>query len=158
LKMRIEYDGKVFEFEGDIDELYKEVILFFNKIIPTYKLASEILVNIDINDLVNIIKPYLQISKDGDMIFTESGEALSMSNKIITLLIGAKLLNLLGIRRGDSLSLQELSKYLSSTTKSASSRLSELYSKGFVEKYKDDEGVKYKVTLKGIVYFGRKLI
>ena len=158
MKVKIVYEDKVLEFDGDVEEVYKQIISFFNKVIPAFELANKILVNIDINDLVNILQPYLQISREGDMIFTENGEALSMSNKIVVLLIGAKLLNALGIRQVDSLSLHEISQYIASTSKSVSSRLSELYSKGFVERYKEEGTVKYRVTLKGIVYFSRKLI
>lgn len=114
--------------------------------------------NIDINDLMNIIKPYMQLSRNGEMIFTDTGESLSMSNKIMLVLIGARLLKMLGIKNNDYLSLHEISSYISSTTKSTSSRLSELNSKGLVEKYRDESGVKYRVSLKGIIYFSRKMV
>jgi len=156
LKVKIEFEDKKFEFEGDVEEVYKELNSFFNKIIPTYKLARDILVSIDVNDLVKIVKPYLRISITGEMIFTEDGESLSMSNKIIVLLIGAKILRYIGKRKDDALLLHEIAKFLSSTSKSTSSRLSELYSKGYIDKCKTDEGVKYKITLKGIIYFSRR--
>lgn len=157
VKVTIKYDGNIVEFEGNPLSVLESVISFFSKVIPTFKLAQEIMYNVDTKDLINMLRPYVMISENGDIILTDSGESLSMSNKILSVLIAAKLLKITGLRNTDFLTLNEISSLISASPKSTSSRLSELYAKGYVEKGRDEEGVKYKVSLKGIISFHRRV-
>lgn len=157
IKATIKYNDNIVEFEGDPESVLESILSFFSKVIPTFKLAREIMYSIDTKDLVNMLKPYVIVSEKGDIILTESGESLSMSNKILSVLIAAKLLKITGLRKTDFLTLYEISSLISASPKSTSSRLSELYAKGYVEKGRDEEGVKYKVSLKGIINFHRKI-
>lgn len=158
LKIIIKYDKQVIEFEGEPKEVLQAIISFIEKILPTYKIAKEIIYNIDTEDLIKIIKPYVLISESGDIILTDQGDTLSISNKILTVLIATKLMYLLKIRKNDFLTLNEIAILVSASPKSTSSRLSELYNKGYIEKYRGDEGVKYRISLKGIFSFQRKLL
>jgi hypothetical protein len=158
IKVKLELEGHFYEFEGELEDVIRAINKVFSEIYPGYNLAKRIVINIDINDLIDMLKPFLHITEAGHIIFTPTGEGLSISNKIMAALIAARLMKLSNIRTDDYMSLSELSYIVASSTKSASSRLSELYSKGYIEKMRGDDGVRYRVSLKGILAFQRKNI
>ncbi|PCN51198.1 hypothetical protein B6U99_00180 [Candidatus Geothermarchaeota archaeon ex4572_27] len=156
VKVTVRYDGNTVELEGGPREVYESLQSLFKKILPTYELAREMLYSVDVKDLVEILRPYVVISEEGDIILTEAGESLSMSNKILSVLIAARLLKMLGKRESEYLTLNEIASIISASPKSTSSRLSELHARGYVERGRGEEGVRYRVSLKGIMGFQRK--
>jgi CTP-dependent riboflavin kinase len=158
LKVKLELEGQTYEFEGELDDVITAINKVISKIYPSYNLAKSIMINIDVKDLIEMVKPFLMITEDGDVVFTSMGEKLSIINKIMAVLIAARLMTLSNIRNDDYMSLSELSYIVASSSKSTSSRLSELFSRGYIEKKRGDEGVKYRVSLKGILAFQRKKI
>ena len=138
--------------EGDPDYVVKNILNWIYNILPEIDLARKLMLKIDYQKLVNILSKYAYVSENNEVIFKEDSEQkLSLSNKILISLGLANLLHHLGKHDVNGLLLQNLSKYLSSSNKTISSRLSELYSSGYVEKEKTEDGVLYRITLKGIL-------
>ena len=130
----------------------KNILSWVYNILPEIDLAKKLLFKVDYQKLADTLSKYAYVSNDGEIIIKENtDQKLSLSNKILIALGLANLLYHISKYNADGLLLQTLSKYLSSPSKTVSSRLSELYSSGYVEKEKTDEGVLYKITLKGIL-------
>lgn len=158
LKVKLELEGQTYEFEGKLDDVITAINKVISKVYPSYNLARSIMINIDVKDLIEMIRPFLMITESGVVVFTSAGEKLSIINKIMAVLIASRLMKLSNIRDDDYMSLSELSNTVVSSPKSTSSRLSELFAKGYIEKKRGDDGVKYRVSLKGILAFQRKKV
>lgn len=138
--------------EGDPEYVVRNILSWIYKVIPGIDLARKLMVSIDYQRLIEALSKYICVSNKNEIIFKEKPvQKLSLSNKILIVLGTANLLYHLDKRDVDGLLLQNLSKHLSSSSKTVSSRLSELYSSGYVDKEKTEKGVLYKITLKGIL-------
>ncbi len=152
MSVKIEWRGEKFEFTGDPQSVARQVERFLFRTLPEMTLAKKLLVSLDAKDLAEIVSPLIKITKENRIITTFPKKTISVSDRILIILIGQKFLYLSGLTEDDKLVLREISDVVFASTKSTSSRLSELYSKGLVEKEKNEE-VKYKVSIQGILNF-----
>ncbi|RLG59538.1 hypothetical protein DRN86_04085 [Candidatus Geothermarchaeota archaeon] len=155
IRVKIEWEGEIFEFEGKPEEILLEIERFISKFIPTLSIAKKLQISLDLRDIAEIISPIIRIS-GGEIIFAKDVPKMSLSDKILAVLTAKKLLYLMGETKEDSLTLKEISELTSSSRKSSSSRLSELYSQRMVEKTKVGK-VRYKVSINGIIHLKRKI-
>jgi|Deesub1362A_J573_1020465.scaffolds.fasta_scaffold00001_485 DNA-binding transcriptional ArsR family regulator len=152
IKVTVVLDGMEYTVEGDPESVLRNVLQWVYKIMPEVDLARRLMVDIDYMRLSDVLSKYVMTSEEGDIIFKEDiPQRLSLSNKILIALGLSKLLYQLGKRDEDGIYLHELAKYVVSSTKTVSSRLSELYSTGYVEKNKMEDGVLYRITIKGLL-------
>ena len=156
LKVKIEWQGSTFEFEGPPEIIMVEIEKFISKFIPTLSLAKKLQFSLDLRDLAEIISPAVKLSEN-DIIFTREASRLSQSDKILSILTARKLLYLLGKADSEYLSLHDISNSTSSSSKSSSSRLSELFAQRMVDKKRSGNKVLYCVTVNGIIRLKRKL-
>lgn len=152
IRVSIEYEGLNYVVEGDPEYVVRNVLDWIYNSLPQIDLARRLMLNVDYQKLSEVLSRYVYISREGEVVFKENSEQrFSQSNKILIALGLANLLYHIGKRDVNGYLLQELSKYLSSSSKTVSSRLSELYSLGYVDKEKTEKGVLYRITLKGIL-------
>ena len=152
IKVSVEYEDLSYVVEGDPEYVVRNILNWIYDILPEIDLARKLMFKVDYQKLIEILSKYAYASENGEVIFKEDSEQkLSLSNKILIALGLANLLYHLGEHGVNGILLQSLSKYLSSSSKTISSRLSELYSSGYVDKEKTEEGVLYRITLKGIL-------
>lgn len=152
MSVKITWKGETFEFTGDSQSTARQVERFLLKTLPEIALAKKLLVSLDAKDLAEIVSPLIKITEENKIITNFPRKKVSVSDRILILLISQKLLYVGNLAEGDKLTLREISNVVLASSKSTSSRLSELYSKGLVEKERNEE-VKYRVTIQGILNF-----
>lgn len=152
ISVRIKYGDIVYEVEGSTEEVLTDIIRWINNIIPTFNLAKRLLIDIDYQKLIESISKYGGLTSDGDiLIYSEHNKSLSLSNKILILLSLRHIQYKFGYVDEEALPLNMIARKLSSSNKTTSSRLSELYSQGYVSKDRRNGSVAYKITMKGLL-------
>ena len=150
--VKVSYKDMEYVVEGDPEDVIRNIIKWLEGVIPTLDIAERLTVDVDYVKLSDILSKYKMVSRDGDIIYREDvPRKLSLSNKILLTLGTTKLLYNLGKRSIEGIYLHELSKNIGASSKTVSSRLSELYSSGYVDKDRTDEGILYKITIKGLL-------
>ena len=155
--VKIKYKDIEAEFRGAPDEIYKAITRWVIDFIPSLDIAGRLMYDVDFRKLANMLSNYVFITKEGGIILKESTNNLSLHNKILLVLSTLRLLEFLGKREKASISLDELSKIISSTPKTSSSRLSELRNLGYIERERENRSVSYKITIKGLLYIQSRL-
>ncbi len=157
LEVRIKYEGLEVEFRGSPKEVSKKVFEWLNRNIPGFDVAVKLFQDPDYLELSEVISEYIKTTNDGSIYLMEKASSLSMHLKILVTLSLMKILYDAGHRESDASTLDELSKILSSSQKSVSSRLSELRSQGYIEKMRENKHTKYRITVRGLLYVMNKL-
>ncbi len=157
LEIRIKYEDLEVEFRGSPKEVSKKVFEWLNRNIPGFDVAVKLFQDPDYLELSEVISEYIKTTNDGDIYLMEKASSLSMHLKILVTLSLMKVLYDAGHRESDASTLDELSKILSSSQKSVSSRLSELRSQGYIEKMRENKHTKYRITVRGLLYVMNKL-
>lgn len=155
--VKIRYKDMEIELEGSMEEVYQEIRKWFMRYLPSIEIAEKLLLDIDFHKLAKQLSNYVYITNEGDVILRDSSNELSLHNKILIVLSSLRLLEYLGKRPSSHITLDDLSKIVVSTTKTISSRLSELRSMGYVERNRENKNVVYKITLRGLLYLQNKL-
>ncbi len=156
IKVDIKYRDLEVSFEGEVNEVYRQVIKWFNKILPAIDIAEKLILDIDFERLASKLGKYIYISRDGEVVLKPSSDKLSLHNKLLLILAMFKLLEFIG-KRSSSATLSELSHLLNTSAKTISSRLSELKSMGYIERIRENKNVKYKISLRGLLYIEDKI-
>ncbi len=157
LEAYLKYGELEARFIGSPEEVREEVINWLNTVVPSFSLATKVLVEPDYNALAEKLAKYVQATKDGSIVLTDESNGLSMQLRVLSVLGLTKILSLSDIRDDESMTLEELSAIVVSTPKSVSSRLSELRSMGLVERVVKSKPVKYRITLRGLLHLLEKL-
>ncbi len=156
LKVHLKYGDLEADFEGDPLEVKEQVMLWLDKVVPGMRLASTLFIEPDYKALSEKLSRVAKATMDGEIVLLEEADGLSMQLKILSALGLSKVLHVSGLRREESMTLDQLSSIVVSTPKSVSSRLSELRSMGLVEKV-GGKPVRYKISLRGLLYLLEKL-
>ena len=156
IRVKIEWEGKTFEFQGSPEQIVVEIEKFVSKFIPTLSLAKKLSLSIDLRELAEMLSSVIKI-KDNEIFLTEEASRLSQSDRILSVLAAKKLLHLMGMTETDLLSLQEIANMTIASSKSTSSRLSELYAQRSVDKIRSGNKVLYRITLNGILLLRKRL-
>ena len=155
--VKIKYKDIEAEFSGKPDEIYEAITRWIINFIPSLDIAGKLVYDIDFKKLADMLSNYVSITRNGDVILKESTSNLSLHNKILLVLSTLRLLEFLGKREKPSIPLDDLSKIITSTPKTTSSRLSELRNLGYVERERENRSVVYKITIKGLLYIQNRL-
>jgi len=150
VKVDVEYGSIKATFTGDVNSIYETVSRFLAKNLPELDLAKKIQLKYDVKDLIDNFSDYIRITEEGPRVI--SGESLSLKHKIAMQLVAAKLSYLLSSGQSSGLSIQEISSYIGASSKSVSSRLSELVKEGHVERISNEKGNLYMITTTGIMW------
>ena len=157
LEVRIRYADLEVEFKGDPKDVSRKVFEWLNRNIPGFDVAVRLFQDPDYLELSETISEYIKSTNSGDIYLLGKASSLSMHLKILVTLSLMKILHEAGHRDSDASTLDELSKILSSSQKSVSSRLSELRSQGYIEKMRENKHTKYRITVRGLLYIMNKL-
>ena len=157
LEVKIRYADLEVEFKGDPKDVSRKVFEWLNRNIPGFDVAVRLFQDPDYLELSETISDYIKSTNSGDIYLLGKASSLSMHLKILVTLSLMKILYDAGHRDSDASTLDELSKILSSSQKSVSSRLSELRSQGYIEKMRENKHTKYRITVRGLLYIMNKL-
>lgn len=150
VKVDVEYGSLKATFTGNANSIFEAVNRFLAKNLPELDLAEKIHLKYDSKDLIDKFGNYIRITEEGPRVVM--GEGFSLKQKIGLQLAAAKLSYLLSSTQTPGLSIQEISSDLGVSSKSVSSRLSELVKEGHAERISNETGNQYMVTTMGIMW------
>ncbi|MEM1666721.1 MAG: hypothetical protein QXP86_05395 [Nitrososphaerota archaeon] len=150
MKVSIQYKDVRADFEGKPDDIYKSIISFMEKVIPSYSLASRISYSVDIQELIEKLRNYLAYNQAEGIFLLKPLNTLSVSEAIMLLCIKRYLEHGLGLAESPSINASELAKSIAKSEKTISGKLSLLLRKGYIRRL--DRG-DYVITMLGIKEF-----
>jgi hypothetical protein len=153
LRVTVEWEGKEFVFDGPPTDVSRQIQTFLMKTVPELSLAQELVLSVDARDLAEIMEGHVKITPEGHILVTVPEEYSSLSDRILCALIGQKFLFVTGRAETDYMPLSELASCAQGSSKSTSSRLSELKTDNLVERHREGRSVSYRATVRGILEF-----
>ena len=148
LKVTIKYGDLEAEFSGSPEAVYREIVSFMEKAIPTYSLAKKITFSLDLRDLLESFSHMLAYNEEQGIFFTTSlNELKSVSDAILFMALRKYLEYKLGRMESASVTSAELESGLSAKKKTILNNLTKLVQSEFLKRL--DRG-DYAITPLGI--------
>ncbi len=150
----ITYKDTTVEFRGKPDAVLESLYRFLTKQVPNLDLASKIILDYSLPDMLDIFGNYIKLTPEGPNVIVKK---ISDRNFIALQLVAYRIAKLLGKGDYDQLSTQDLQRITNLKPKTISSRLSELVKMRYVEKEVND-GIRYRITTFGIHWLAEELL
>jgi len=148
-KIRLEIPDKNIkvEFTGSKDEVVASLLKFLTNVYPHLTIVEKIVYKPDLEILLSSISKHVKIS-DGEIIMLDE-ESKTTENKILYLLAGCYVASRLGLRDKSSVSIEEMVRMISNTSKKTiQNTLVDLVKKGLV--IRQARGT-FEISTKGIM-------
>jgi predicted transcriptional regulator len=152
----VSYRDLTTQFSGDPASVFESISRFIQKEIPSLSLASEMVLNYSLADLVRTFKTVIKLTPEGPRVWAE-GSQLSDKETIALNLVATRIAMEAGSVSTPCMTLADLKSATNLNPKSLSSRLSELTQAGYVQKESSGKGVCYKITTTGINWISSSL-
>lgn len=149
LHVVVTYGDLKTEFSGTPEAVLFSLTNFLSKQIPGLDLASKIAVSYSVTELINLFADVVRMTPEGPRVW-KGEQKLSDKDVVALQLVATRIGKETGRSSTSGLTLSELEAATGINAKSISSRLSELYKPGFVEREDTDRGVEYRVTTQGV--------
>lgn len=152
--VQVKYKGVEKSFSGSPEEVWLLVNRFFGEFIPSFNVASRLVLSVDLEKLVKDCEGLIAFSKEGANLLV-SKDKLTDNETLLLLLLAGYVGFQLSLVAGDAVSKEELQAKLGKSGKIASTRLGELVKGDLVLKVDDD---KFRITTFGVVQMQRDVI
>lgn len=150
---RIEIHGKGYlDFQGNADQVINSILRFLSEIYPTYKVVSDLTINLDLEELARSLKGLVGISDEGLVILNTT---LSADTSIMLCLIGAYVSSRIGKMDKETLATGDITRLVGKAPKTIRNEIPGLIKKGWVDRVGRGE---YRVTTAGIVQFQDQIL
>jgi len=150
LKVTIRYGDLEAEFSGSPEAVYREIVSFMEKTLPTYSLAKKIAFSMDLKDLLDSFSHMIAYNDEQGIFFTTSlSELKSVSDAILFMALRKYLEYKLGRIENSSITSAELESGLSAKKKTILNNLTKLVQAELLKRL--DRG-DYTITPLGIKY------
>lgn len=150
---RIEIHGKGYiDFYGNADQVINSILRFLSEVYPTYKVVSDLTINLDLEKLVRSLKGLVGISDEGLVILNTD---LPADTSIMICLIGAHLSSRMGKMDKETLATGEITRLVGKAQKTIRNEIPGLIKKGWVDRVGRGE---YRATTAGIVQFQDQIL
>lgn len=135
------------DFQGDADEALDCILRFLANAYPAYKVVSDLMISLDIEELMRSLKGVIGISDDGLVILKTD---LSTDVSIMLCLIGAFVSRKMGKMDKETLDTDHIARLSGKAAKTIRNEMPNLIKKGWVDRVERGE---YRVTTAGVVQF-----
>jgi hypothetical protein len=149
VEVTVRFGGTEKAITGTVDEVIRELLLFFSKIYPQLELIRRVSLSVDLEDFLKASEGIIAITPEG-MAVTADTNRLKDKELIMLHLAKTKVGHMLGKCERDALRLSDLVVAAKSKTGTVAGRLSEMCSEGIVERLAKGE---YRATTSGLHYF-----
>ena len=150
LEIFAKYRDLEIRFKGKPDEVIRSLLRLIQQILPTYDLASKLVLTVDLEDLLENVKGIIAFTPEGPVVTIPkekiSGERDAILLHLIKTYIGYKT----GKLEKDTLATSEITSLTGGKSSSVGARLSELVSSGLIERVGRGE---YRITTLGVKNF-----
>ncbi|MCX8170483.1 MAG: hypothetical protein N3E47_00725 [Candidatus Bathyarchaeota archaeon] len=150
LELTIKYKDVEARFSGKPDEVIRAFFGFMCRVLPTYDLASQLTLTVDLENLLASVKNIIAFTPEGPVVAVPREKLGGDRNMIMLNLIRAYIGYKTGRLERDSLSTSEIMAFTGGKSGTVAARLSELTDMGLVERVGRGE---YRVTTLGVKYF-----
>jgi len=133
LEITVRHQGVENKIIGTPDGVIRELLSYFSKVYPSLELTSKLVLTVDNAEFLQSVSGTLASSQEGLVVLKEV-TGLRDKELMMLHLAGAKLLNLLGKKDNDNISLDEITKATGRSTGTVAGRLSELCNEQLVER------------------------
>ncbi len=133
LEITVRHQGVENKIIGTPDGVIRELLSYFSKVYPSLELTSKLVLTVDNAEFLQSVSGTLASSQEGLVVLKEVS-GLRDKELMMLHLAGAKLLNLLGKKDNDNISLDEITKATGRSTGTVAGRLSELCNERLVER------------------------
>ncbi len=154
VELRLRFGEHTLESSGTPDAIVREMLLFFSKIFPQLELLSKLRLTVDLEKLLESCIGVLALAPEGVVLKADTG-ALKDQENILVQLVRAKLGFTTGSRERETMMSDEIVSSINGKSGPVAGRLSELVSKGLVERVGKGE---YRITALGIECFMNRIV
>jgi hypothetical protein len=154
IEVKIKYKDVEKTISGNAEQVIRELLSFFSKIIPQIELLSQIALTVDINEFLSACKGIFAVTPEGTVI-TARTDNLTEKENIMLHLVKAKFGFITKTHEKDSIVIGDLISATKSSAGTVAGRLSEMCSEGLVERVGKGE---YRITTYGLDFFIRNVV
>jgi hypothetical protein len=153
LEVYIKYLGFEKTIRGDVNQVLREIIKFFSKILPSFELTSKLTLTVDLEELLKTCEGLVAITEEG-VVATAPVDKLPDRDLILLYLVIARLAHSIGRSERDTMFISDILSTTKRSPGTIAGRLSELTTEGLVERVGKGE---YRITTLGLDHFIRNL-
>jgi len=150
LELTVRYKDMEVKFTGNPDNVVRSFLGFMGKVLPTYELALDLTLAVDIGRLLESIKGLIAFTPEGPIVTVQKEKLSGERETIILHLIKAYTGHQIGRLEKDSLTTAEIMSLTGGKSGTIGARLSELSNLGWVERVGRGE---YRITTMGVKAF-----
>ena len=155
IAVQVKYKGMEKSFSASsVEEAWLLLNKFFNQFVPSFEIASKLLLNVDLEKLAQDLEGVVAFSAEGVSLLV-SKDKLTDNETLILWLLATYVGHKLGMVQNGSLSKEELQVKLGKSGKITSTRLGELVKTDLVARTDDD---KFKITTFGAVQAQKEIL
>ncbi len=154
MKVEIKYKDVDKIFVGSVEDVWACVNKFFAEFIPTFEIASKLVLNVDLQALAKDCEGLINFSKEGANLLMDKVK-LTDNEALLMWLLGAYVGFRLGLVGSEAFSKDDLRIKLGKSGKIVSTRLGELVKSDYAMKDSDD---RFKLTTFGVTQIQREIL
>jgi len=118
---------------GPPDAVLKELVSYMSTVYPSLELVSKIILTVDAREFMDSCSGVLAVSPEGLVVLKDVSH-LRDRELLMLHLAGARLMDILGKKENDALSLEDLTRVMGRPTGTVAGRLSELWKEQLIER------------------------
>ena len=118
---------------GPSDAVLKELVSYMSTVYPSLELVSKIILTVDAREFMESCSGVLAASPEGLVVLKDVSH-LRDRELLMLHLAGARLMDILGKKENDALSLEDLTRVMGRPTGTVAGRLSELWKEQLIER------------------------
>lgn len=154
IEVRIKYKDVEKTFSGTTEETWLMVGKFFSEFLPSFEIANELWLSVDLQKLSKDVEGLIAFSPEGPNLLVSKSKLTDNETLVLWLLasyIGQKL----GMLDTDALSKEDIQVKLGKSGKITSTRLGELVKNNLVTKTVDD---RFRISTFGVVQAQKEIL
>ncbi len=154
IKVQIKYKDIEKTFSGNSEEVWLSTNRFFNRFLPSFEIASKLVLNVDLQKLVKDCENIIAFTEEGPCVLVSRNKLTD--NETLSLLLLADYIGCqLGKIEKIGVSKEELQTKLGKDAKITSTRLGELVKNGIATRNPDE---KYSITTLGAIQVQKDIL
>jgi len=150
LELFAKYRDMELRFKGKPDDVVRSLLKFIQQVLPTYDLASNLILTVDLEDLLRSLEGIIAFTPEGPVVTISRDKIGGERDAILLHLVKAYIGYKTGRLEKDSLATNEIVSLTGGKSSTVGARLSELTSLGWIKRIGRGE---YRITTLGIRNF-----
>lgn len=150
IRISAQIKGEQFNFEGTVDEALSAFLKFISSIYPSFELVSKIILTTDDEKLLKDFAGIIAVAPEGPVLLKRD---IATDQGIGFCLIGARIGFRIGKLTKETLTSDELTKFVGKSSGTVANELTNMTKQGLVDRVGKGE---YKITTAGIIHYSNE--